>query len=101
NRDISTTHRCALILSGGDLLPLLPRLITLRYREPEARRPYRAWAYPWSAWIVAAGAVIFLVGTMVGDTLNGLAAIGLCAAGLVGRAALIPRTFSSSGNFRC
>jgi APA family basic amino acid/polyamine antiporter len=26
-------------------------LITLRYREPEARRPYRAWAYPWLAWI--------------------------------------------------
>ena len=76
-------------------------LITLRYREPEARRPYRAWAYPWSAWIVAAGAVIFLVGTMVGDTLNGLAAIGLCAVGLVGRAALISTTISSSGSFRC
>jgi APA family basic amino acid/polyamine antiporter len=76
-------------------------LITLRYREPEARRPYRAWAYPWSAWIVAAGAVIFLVGTLVGDTFNGLAAVGLCAVGLVGRAALAPRTISSSGNFRC
>ena len=72
-------------------------LITLRYREPEARRPYRAWAYPWSAWIVAAGAVIFLVGTMVGDTFNGLAAIGLCAVGLVGRAVLIPRTISPDG----
>ena len=75
-------------------------LITLRYREPEGRRPYRAWVYPWSAWIVAAGAVIFLVGTMVGDTLNGLAAIGLCAVGLVGRAALSPRTISSSSSFR-
>jgi len=72
-------------------------LITLRYREPGARRPYRAWAYPWSAWIVAAGAVIFLVGTMVGDTFNGLAAIGLCAVGLVGRAVLIPRTISPDG----
>ena len=72
-------------------------LIKLRYREPEARRPYRAWAYPWSAWIVAAGAVIFLVGTMVGDTFNGLAAIGLCAVGLVGRAVLIPRTISPDG----
>jgi hypothetical protein len=76
-------------------------LITLRYREPEARRPYRAWAYPWSAWIVAAGAVIFLVGTLVGDTFNGLAAVGLCAVGLVGRAALAPKTISSSVNFRC
>jgi APA family basic amino acid/polyamine antiporter len=72
-------------------------LITLRYREPEARRPYRAWAYPWSAWIVAAGAVIFLIGILVGDTFNGLAAIGLCAVGLVGRAALTPKTISSPG----
>jgi APA family basic amino acid/polyamine antiporter len=76
-------------------------LITLRYREPEARRPYRAWAYPWSAWVVAGGAVIFLVGTLVGDTFNGIAAIGLCAVGLIGRAALIPNTISSSRNFRC
>ena len=72
-------------------------LITLRYREPEARRPYRAWAYPWSAWIVAAGAVIFLIGILVGDTFNGLTAIGLCAVGLVGRALLTPKTISSRG----
>ena len=60
-------------------------LITLRYREPETRRPYRAWAYPWSAWLVAAGAVIFLIGALMGDTFDAVAAIGLCAAGLVGR----------------
>jgi hypothetical protein len=41
--------------------------------------------------------VIFLVGTMVGDTFNGLAAFGLCAVGLVGRAVLIPRTISPDG----
>lgn len=67
-------------------------LIVLRYREPDAQRPYRAWAYPWSAWIVATGAVIFLVATLLGDTFNGLAAIGLCAAGLIGRVVLMPRT---------
>src|SRR5207249_3660679 len=67
-------------------------LIALRYREPEARRPYVAWGYPWSVWVVAVGAVIFLVGTLVGDTLNGLAAIGLCAVGLLGRIALRART---------
>jgi APA family basic amino acid/polyamine antiporter len=71
-------------------------LITLRYREPDAERPYRAWAYPWSAWIVAAGAVIFLIGILIGDTFNGLAALGLCAVGLVGRAALKPRIISAS-----
>jgi len=63
-------------------------LIALRRGEPELQRPYRAWAYPWSAWIVAAGAVIFLVGTLVGDTFSGLAALGLCAVGLIGRAVL-------------
>jgi basic amino acid/polyamine antiporter, APA family len=61
-------------------------LIALRRREPELQRPYRAWAYPWSAWIVAAGAVIFLVGILVGDTFSGLAAVVLCAVGLIGRA---------------
>jgi len=72
-------------------------LIALRYREPEAWRPYRAWAYPWSAWIVAAGAVIFLVATLIGDTFNGVAAIGLCAFGLIGRAVLTPRTTLTAG----
>jgi APA family basic amino acid/polyamine antiporter len=72
-------------------------LIALRYREPEARRPYRAWAYPWSAWIVAVGALIFLIATLVGDTFNGLAAIGLCAVGLIGRAMFTLITTSSSG----
>jgi APA family basic amino acid/polyamine antiporter len=72
-------------------------LITLRYREPETQRPYRAWAYPWSAWIVAGGAVVFLVGILVGDTFNGLAALGLCAVGLVGRKVLTPRMISASG----
>jgi len=67
-------------------------LIALRYREPEVTRPYRAWAYPWSAWLVATGAVIFLVATLIGDSFNGLAAIGLCAVGLIGRLALTPRT---------
>jgi basic amino acid/polyamine antiporter, APA family len=74
-------------------------LIALRYREPAARRPYRAWAYPWSAWIVAAGAVIFLVAILIGDTFNGLAAIGLCAVGLIGRAALTPRTTFRNGKW--
>jgi APA family basic amino acid/polyamine antiporter len=63
-------------------------LVVLRRREPELRRSYRAWGYPWSIWVVVAGAVIFLVALMTGDTFNGLAAIGLLTAGLIGRAAL-------------
>ena len=58
-------------------------LFALRRREPDAPRPFRAWGYPWSAAIVLAGAVAFLVGTLVGDTTNALAAIGLAAVGVV------------------
>jgi APA family basic amino acid/polyamine antiporter len=63
-------------------------LIVLRRREPDLRRPYRAWGYPWSVWIVVIGGVIFLVAMLFGDPFNGLAALGLLALGLIGRAAL-------------
>ncbi len=61
-------------------------LITLRRREPLRIRPFVAWGYPWSAGIVLFGAVALLVGTLSGDTLNGLAAVLLVAVGLIGRA---------------
>jgi APA family basic amino acid/polyamine antiporter len=60
-------------------------LITLRQREPSMERPFRAWGYPWSVGIVLAGAVAFLIGVLLGDTRTALIAIGLLAAGLVGR----------------
>ncbi len=59
-------------------------LFALRRREPAAPRPFRAWGYPWSAAIVLAGAFAFLVGSLSGDTTNGLAAISLTAAGVIG-----------------
>jgi basic amino acid/polyamine antiporter, APA family len=58
-------------------------LVVLRRREPDAERPFRAWGYPWSAAIVVAGAVAFLVGVLIGDTRNALAAAGLLAVGLI------------------
>jgi hypothetical protein len=36
--------------------------------------------------VVIAGGVIFLVAMLVGDMLNGLAALGLLGVGLIGRA---------------
>ena len=70
-------------------------LIVLRRREPDLRRPYRAWGYPWSVWIVVVGGVIFLVAMLIGDSFNGLAALGLLTVGLIGRTmfrlALTPR----------
>jgi amino acid transporter len=65
-------------------------LIVLRRREPARPRPFRAWGYPWTAGVVLAGAVALVVGTLVGDTVNGVAALGLLAVGLAGRAVLIP-----------
>ena len=61
-------------------------LVVLRHREPDLPRPYQAWGYPWSVWLVAAGSVVFLLGMLAGDMLNGLAALGLLAVGLIGRA---------------
>jgi APA family basic amino acid/polyamine antiporter len=61
-------------------------LVVLRHREPNVPRPYRAWGYPWSVCLVAVGSLIFLVGMLMGDILNGLASLGLLALGLFGRA---------------
>src|SRR5919106_539234 len=70
-------------------------LIALRRREPELQRPYRAWGYPWSVWLVMAGSASFLVGILAGDIFNGLMALGLLAVGLIGRALFTRRTTSS------
>lgn len=63
-------------------------LVVLRRREPDAERPLRAWGYPWSAAIVIAGAIAFLAGALIGDTVNAAAAVGLLVVGLAGRALL-------------
>ena len=60
-------------------------LVVLRRREPGLARPFRAWGYPWSAGIVLAGAAVFLVGVLAGDTANGVAALALLAVGLAAR----------------
>jgi basic amino acid/polyamine antiporter, APA family len=60
-------------------------LIVLRRREPSRPRPFVAWGYPWSAGIVLTGAVAMLIGTLVGDAVNGAGALALLAAGLIGR----------------
>jgi APA family basic amino acid/polyamine antiporter len=63
-------------------------LLALRRREPNLPRPYQAWGYPWSVWLMTAGSVSFLVGTFAGDMFNGLTALALLAVGLIGRVLL-------------
>jgi APA family basic amino acid/polyamine antiporter len=70
-------------------------LVVLRRREPDLARPYQAWGYPWSVWLVGGGSVMFLLGMLVGDVFNGLAAVGLLAIGLIGRGVFIRRVTSS------
>jgi APA family basic amino acid/polyamine antiporter len=66
-------------------------LMVLRRREPDRARPFVAWGYPWSAGIVLLGAAAFMIGVLAGDTGNGVAAIVLLAAGLIGRAIVARR----------
>jgi APA family basic amino acid/polyamine antiporter len=58
-------------------------LVVLRRREPDLPRPLRAWGYPWSAGVVIAGAVAFLVGVVIADARATAIAIGLLVAGLI------------------
>jgi len=71
-------------------------LIVLRHREPDFPRPYRAWGYPWTAWTVVMGGVVFLVAMLVADSFNGLAALGLLAVGMIGRAVFLREGHSST-----
>jgi APA family basic amino acid/polyamine antiporter len=55
-------------------------VFVLRRRQPERARPYRAWGYPWTTamcWLVS---VAFLMGAVVGDTRNSVAALALLLA---------------------
>ena len=70
-------------------------LVVLRRREPERDRPFRAWGYPWSAAVVLAGAVALLVGTLAGDTANGVGALALLGVGLLGRFAVRSRAVTA------
>lgn len=60
-------------------------LIVLRRREPGLSRPYHAWGYPWSVWLVMVGSGLFLFGMLAGDIFNGMAAVALLAIGFIGR----------------
>jgi APA family basic amino acid/polyamine antiporter len=66
-------------------------LVALRRREPELPRPLRAWGYPWSAVVVIAGSVAFLVGVVIADSRAAAVAVGLLAAGLAVHAVLRQR----------
>jgi basic amino acid/polyamine antiporter, APA family len=45
-------------------------LIILRKRMPELARPFKAWLYPWSAFVVLAISIFFVLGTIISDVIN-------------------------------
>lgn len=52
----------------------------LRRREPDRRRPYRAWGYPWTTGFSLLGSIAFLAGAVASDTRNSIYALLLLAA---------------------
>ena len=52
-------------------------VFVLRFREPNAERPYRAWGYPITTGLALFGSIAFLVGSIVTDRENAPLALGL------------------------
>ncbi len=85
---------CALVMSGTlqqlvavaavifvlNYVSTYVALFVLRFKEPEARRPFRAWGYPVSTGVVLAGSVIFLGLTIAEDHRSALYAALLMVA---------------------
>ncbi|GAA4446274.1 amino acid permease [Nibrella saemangeumensis] len=51
-------------------------LIRLRQTEPDLKRPFLAWGYPFSTWTLLIASLAFLVGVVIGDLSSSLYAIG-------------------------
>ncbi|MDQ8165292.1 MAG: APC family permease [Gemmatimonadota bacterium] len=57
-------------------------LFVLRAREPATPRPYKAWGYPVVPAIVLVGAIAFIVGSYMTDTVNAMRSTYILAASL-------------------
>jgi APA family basic amino acid/polyamine antiporter len=55
-------------------------VLILRRREPDTPRPYRAWGYPYTTWVLVLGSFGFLLANLYSDRRNGLISLGLLAA---------------------
>lgn len=52
-------------------------IFVLRKREPQLKRPYRAWGYPYTTGIALAGSIAFLIGSIVTDRDNAPLALAM------------------------
>jgi APA family basic amino acid/polyamine antiporter len=74
-----TLYTAAAFLNACDFLLCGGALFVLRWREPDLRRPYRAWAYPWAPGIALITAAALLAVFVLGNTRPSLLAIGVVA----------------------
>lgn len=57
-------------------------VFVLRFREPDAERPYRAWGYPLTTGLALLGSAAFLAGAVKADMQNSIFALELLGASL-------------------
>jgi basic amino acid/polyamine antiporter, APA family len=57
-------------------------LFVLRWREPNAPRPFRAWGYPWAPAIFVVASAVILVNEMIRNGATALVGLAVIAAGL-------------------
>ena len=55
-------------------------VFVLRRREPDTKRPFRAWGYPWTTGLVLLGSIAFLIGAFMDDPHDGIYVLILLAA---------------------
>ena len=74
------SYTAAAFLNGCGFLLCAAALFTLRTREPDLRRPYRTFGYPWIPGMALLLSALMLLAFVFGNTLPSLLAIALVAA---------------------
>ena len=69
----------AAVLYVLNYLSAYAAVVRLRRMEPSTLRPFKAWGYPWTTWIVLLGSATFLVATVSEDVHSGVFACVLLA----------------------
>jgi basic amino acid/polyamine antiporter, APA family len=54
-------------------------LVRLRRREPELHRPYKAWGYPFSAYLTIVVTIALFIGFALSDYVSLLVVLGIIA----------------------
>ncbi|HEX5461930.1 MAG TPA: APC family permease [Steroidobacteraceae bacterium] len=75
-----TLYTAAAFLNGCGFLLCAAALFTLRSREPDLRRPHRAFGYPWAPGIALLVSGLMLLAFIIGNTFPSLLAVAVVAA---------------------